>query len=48
MSDKQVEAIVDMSVGERENFKPEDPRTVLSTTPTGLTGWAREHLLPLL
>jgi hypothetical protein len=26
----------------------EDPRTVLTTTPTGLAGWAREHLLPLL
>ena len=48
MSDKQVEAIVDMSIGVRENFKPEDPRTVLTTTPTGLAGWAREHLLPLL
>ena len=48
MSDKQVEAIVGMSVGVRENFQPEDARTILTTTPTGLTGWAREHLLPLL
>lgn len=48
MTEPQVEAIVGMSAGLRDGFRPENPRTVMTTTPTGLGGWAREHLLPLL
>ncbi len=48
LTEQQIEAIVGMSAGLREGFRPENPRTLLTTTPTGLGGWAREHLLPLL
>ena len=48
MSKPQIESIVGMSAGLRDGFRPENPRTLLTTTPTGLGGWAREHLLPLL
>ena len=48
MSEPRIEAIVGMSAGLREGFVPENPRSVLTTTPTALAGWAREHLLPLL
>ena len=44
LGDVQVEAILGMSTGLREDFEPEDPRTVLTTTPTTLASWAREHL----
>src|SRR5918999_227998 len=40
----QVEGILGMSIGLREDFDPEDPRTVLTTTPTTLGSWAQEHL----
>ena len=33
-----------MSVGLREDFVPEDDRTLLTTTPTTLAAWAYEHL----
>jgi len=44
----QVEAIVGMSAGLREDFVPEQPRSVLTTTPSTLAGWAHAHLRPLL
>ena len=40
----QVEGILGMSIGLREDFEPEDPRTILTTTPTKLGSWAQEHL----
>ena len=40
----QVEAILGMSVGLREDFVPEDERTILTTTPTTLAAWAHQHL----
>jgi uncharacterized protein YbjT (DUF2867 family) len=44
LGDPQVEAILGMSTGLREDFVPEDPRTILTTTPTTLAAWAGEHL----
>lgn len=41
-----VEAILGMSTGLREDFEPEDERTILTTTPTTLAAWAHEHLRP--
>jgi len=46
LSDKQTEGIIGMSSGLRENFTPEDPRSILTTTPTSLTAWAHENLRP--
>lgn len=39
----QVEGILGMSTGLREDFVPEDPRTILTTTPTTIASWAQEH-----
>jgi len=41
-----VEAVLGMATGLRENFEPEGPRTILTTTPTTLAAWAHEHLRP--
>ena len=43
-----VEGIVGMSVGKREGFTPEQPRSALTTTPSSLVGWAATHLRPVL
>ena len=48
MSEVAVEGIVGMSVGRREGFNPEQPRSVLTTTPSSLAGWAITHLRPAL
>lgn len=44
MQKAQVEAIVMMAAGLREDFTPENPRTYATTTPTTLKSWAAEHL----
>jgi NAD(P)H dehydrogenase (quinone) len=44
LGDTQIEAILGMSIGLREDFEPEQPRTIVSTTPTTLAAWAHEHL----
>lgn len=44
MGDVAVEGIVGMSVGKREGFTPEQPRSVESTTPTTLAAWCADHL----
>jgi uncharacterized protein YbjT (DUF2867 family) len=44
LGEAQVEAVLGMSTGLREDFVPEDPRTILTTTPTTLASWACEHL----
>lgn len=44
LPEAQVEAIVMMAAGLRDDFTPENPRTYASTTPTTLTSWAAEHL----
>ncbi len=48
MTDGLVEAVVGMSTGLREGFTPEQVRTVRTTTPTSLAGWAYAELRPLL
>ncbi|CAM5666628.1 NmrA family transcriptional regulator OS=Streptomyces alboniger OX=132473 GN=CP975_28605 PE=4 SV=1 [Streptomyces alboniger] len=45
---KQVAAFVGMSAGLREDFTPEDERSLLTTTPSGLGAWAHTVLRPLL
>ena len=48
MSEVAVEGIVGMSIGKREGFIPEQPRSVLTTTSGSLAGWAITHLRPAL
>lgn len=43
MTASQTEAILGMSTGLREDFAPDDERTVLTTTPTPLAAWAYAH-----
>lgn len=42
------QALLGMSAGIRDDFRPKQPRTVASTTPTRLTGWVYDELLPIL
>ncbi|MEV6552997.1 NAD(P)H-binding protein [Streptomyces sp. NPDC051597] len=42
-----IEGMVGMTAGTRD-LKPEQPRDLLTTTPTSLGGWAHAHLRPLL
>ena len=44
LGERQVEAMVGMSIGIRERTTPPDPRTALTTTPTPLRAWAYERL----
>ncbi|MEU7040325.1 NAD(P)H-binding protein [Streptomyces varsoviensis] len=48
MTDGLAEAVLGMSTGLREDFVPEQPRTVRTTTPTTLAGWAYDTLRPRL
>ena len=48
LSRRAAEGMVDMSAGLREGFRPEQPRTPLSTTPSTLGGWAYAVLRPAL
>jgi uncharacterized protein YbjT (DUF2867 family) len=48
MSEVAVEGILGMAAGKREGFTPEQPRSVLTTTPTSLASWAIAHLRPAL
>jgi uncharacterized protein YbjT (DUF2867 family) len=41
---RQIEGIVEMSSGLREDFVPENPRDILTTTPTTLGSWVYEFL----
>lgn len=42
-----VEGMAGMTAGSRD-LVPEQPRDLLTTTPTPLSGWAHAHLRPLL
>uniref|UniRef100_A0AAU2UWZ5 NAD(P)H-binding protein n=1 Tax=Streptomyces sp. NBC_00003 TaxID=2903608 RepID=A0AAU2UWZ5_9ACTN len=46
MPDATVEAMLGMSTGLRENFVPEQRRTIRTTTPTTLAAWAYDRLRP--
>ena len=48
MGEVAVEGIIGMAVGTRDGFTPEQPRSVLTTTPSSLAGWAITHLRPAL
>ncbi|GAB3618049.1 NAD(P)H-binding protein [Okibacterium endophyticum] len=48
MTEAQVDGVVGMSRGLREGYTPENPRDVLTTTPTPLAAWAHAELAPLL
>lgn len=48
MSEVAVEGIIGMGIGKREGFTPDQPRTVLTTTPGSLAGWAITYLRPAL
>jgi hypothetical protein len=48
MGEVAVEGIIGMSIGKREGFTPEQPRSVLTTTPSSLAGWAITRLRPAL
>lgn len=48
MSKAQVDAILGMSTGIRDDFDPEQPRTYRTTTPTTLAAWAHGVLAPQL
>jgi uncharacterized protein YbjT (DUF2867 family) len=43
-----VEGILGMATGKSDGFVPEQARSLLTTTPTTLAGWAVTHLRPLL
>ena len=43
-----VEGILGMGVGTRDGFSPEQRRSLLTTTPSSLAGWAITHLRPAL
>ncbi len=48
MSEVAVAGVLGMAVGRREGFTPEQPRSVLTTTPSTVAGWAITHLRPVL
>jgi hypothetical protein len=48
MPDTMIEGILGMAAGKREGFTPEQPRSILTTTPGSLVGWAAAHLRPAL
>lgn len=48
MPEAMADAVLGMSTGLRDGFVPEQERTAMTTTPTGLRGWVREELVPVL
>lgn len=48
MSPKMADALLGMCTGLRDDFRPEQLRTFVTTTPTTLGSWIHEELLPLL
>jgi hypothetical protein len=48
LSERAVAGIVGMTSGLREHVTPEQPRSLLTTTPTTLGAWAYEYLRPAL
>ncbi|PRB14127.1 hypothetical protein [Microbacterium sp. MYb62] len=48
MPPAMAEAVLEMSTGLRDGFIPEQPRSVVTTTPTSLRSWIRDELLPVL
>lgn len=48
MTPEQADAMLGMSTGLRDGFEPEQPRSIVTTTPTTLRSWVREELGPML
>ena len=48
MPPMMADAILGMSTGLRDGFRPEQRRTLATTTPTTLTSWIHEELIPVL
>ena len=48
MGEVAVEGIIGMSVGKEDGFTPEQPRSLETTTPSTLVGWAAANLRPAL
>ena len=48
MPTAMADAVLGMSTGLREDFVPEQQRSVLTTTPTTLRAWVRDQLAPAL
>ena len=48
LSETAVEGVLGMAFGKNEGFVPEQPRSMLTTTPSTLAGWAVTHLRPVL
>ena len=46
LSKEQTESIIGMSTGLLDDFVPEQPRSVHTTTPTALAAWAYDVLRP--
>ncbi len=48
MPPMMADAVLGMSTGLRDGFRPEQRRTLATTTPTTLTRWIHEELIPVL
>ena len=48
MSAAMADAVLGMSTGLRDDFHPAQSRTTVTTTPTTLTSWIHDELLPVL
>ncbi|MGJ3509466.1 NAD(P)H-binding protein [Enemella sp. A6] len=48
MPPMMADAVLGMSTGLRDGFRPEQRRTLATTTPTTLTSWIHEELIPVL
>lgn len=48
MPPRMADAVLAMSTGLRDDFRPEQPRTLATTTATTLTSWIHDELLPAL
>lgn len=48
MPPAMADAVLGMSTGLRDDFEPQQPRSLATTTPTTLTSWIHDELLPEL
>ncbi|WP_232004607.1 NAD(P)H-binding protein [Propionibacterium freudenreichii] len=48
MPAKMADAVLAMSTGLRDDFQPEQQRSLVTTTPTTLASWAQDELIPAL
>ncbi|QGU00967.1 NAD(P)H azoreductase [Corynebacterium kalinowskii] len=48
MPSQIADAVLGMSTGLRDNFRPEQPRNLTTTTPTTLESWVHDELTPTL